>query len=221
MEFNEPLAGLGHLELEELDEEFGRGARQKQLRAARHRFDFLEQRPDAVAGAQALARDHRRLRQQRLGVAEIQDGVAALQAFDDPRDHLTHAAAIKIDDQLALGLAHLLHDDLLRGLGRDAPELDGIERILDEVADLDVRIVLARIAEADLTVGELDRLHLIRHHFPAAEGVVDTGVTMDSDARVDIALVTLARGGRKRRLDRQEDRLLIDALLARDRVDNH
>ena len=49
-----------------------------------------------------------------------------------------------VQDLLALGVADLLQDHLLRRLRADAAELDRLERLLDDVAELQVRIALGR-----------------------------------------------------------------------------
>ena len=51
---------------------------------------------------------------------------------------------------LALGVADLLEDDLLGGLGGDAAEFDRGQRIDDEVADRGVLLELLRALQVDL-----------------------------------------------------------------------
>src|SRR5882724_672736 len=60
--------------------------------------------------------------QQRLGAAEIDDDVAALEPTHDARDELALAVLVLVEDVLALGLAHALQDDLLGRLRGDAAE---------------------------------------------------------------------------------------------------
>src|SRR5262249_38336399 len=59
---------------------------------------------------------------------------------------------------LALGVAHLLHDHLLRRLCGDAPKVHRGQRFGDEVARLRGGILLARVCERDLVGRVLDRL---------------------------------------------------------------
>ena len=70
-----------------------------------------------------------------LGAAEIDDDVAELDALDDAGDDLAGAVLELLILALALGIADLLEDDLLGGLGGDAAEFDRRQRIDDEVAD--------------------------------------------------------------------------------------
>ena len=134
---DEALADLRHLDLEQLDQEFRRRAREEQLRAARLRPNLAQQALDAVLRLDRLARDQILARDEAFGIAaEVDIGAVAVDALDDAAHELARAALVRLDDLLALGLAHLLHDDLLRGLRRDAAELHGLHRLLDEPADL-------------------------------------------------------------------------------------
>src|SRR6185312_3612015 len=52
------------------------------------------------------------------------------------------------------------------------------------------------------------------------EGIVLAGLAVDGHARVDVAAVLLAGGGRKRRFQRLEDHVLVHALLVGDGIDD-
>ena len=60
--------------------------------------------------------------------------MAELDPLDDAGDDLA-GAVLEFSLPLALGVADLLEDDLLGGLGGDAAELDRRQRVDDEVAD--------------------------------------------------------------------------------------
>ncbi len=143
--------------------------------------------------------------------------VAALDALDDAVDELAHAVLVGFHDLGALGLADLLHDDLLGGLGADPAEIHGGHGFLDEIADLQVFVLLTGIGQQDLA---LLRFHLlvVRDHFPAAETLVLARVAVDGDPYLDITTVAIARGLRQRGLDGLEDHCLADALLVGDGV---
>src|SRR6185369_9866261 len=66
--------------------------------------------------------------------AQIDDDVAVFHALDRAVDDLADAIDVLVVHALALGIAHLLDDHLLGGLGGDAAELDGRQRLGDEVA---------------------------------------------------------------------------------------
>ena len=70
--------------------------------------------------------------------------VAALDALDGARQQVVVALEEVVQDLLALGVADLLQDHLLRRLRADAAELDRLERLLDHLAHLERRIALAR-----------------------------------------------------------------------------
>src|SRR6185295_15941647 len=68
-----------------------------------------------------LGRDLLRLREQRLDLAQVEQRVAALLLLDDARDDVSLTPGELLVRHLALGVAQLLEDDLLRGLRADAP----------------------------------------------------------------------------------------------------
>ena len=113
----------------------GCARRQEDLRAAVLAADRQDQRADAVADADHFARDLLVAADDALGAAEVDDDVAELDALDDAGDDLAGAVLELLILALALGVADLLEDDLLGGLGGDAAEFDRRQRIDDEVAD--------------------------------------------------------------------------------------
>ena len=74
-----------------------------------------------------------------LDAARLDDDVAALDALDRAGEQVVLALEEVVQDLLALGVADLLQDHLLRGLRADAAELDRLERLLDDVAQLQLR----------------------------------------------------------------------------------
>ena len=68
--------------------------------------------------------------------------------FTDAVDDLADAVLVLVELALALGLAHLLHDDLLGVLRGDAAEIERRQRLGDEVADLGLRIALLGVLRA-------------------------------------------------------------------------
>ena len=117
---------------------------------------------------------------------------------------------------LALGLAHFLHDDVLRGLRGDAAEIDRRQRIGDEIADLRLGIEFLRRVERDLRRFVLDRVGDLAeaHQLDLAVLAVDLG------ADVVFLPVFGAAGFLDRLLHRLQHFVAIDALVARDRVGN-
>ncbi len=134
------------------------GTREEDLRPAQLVADVVEKRPDAILGAEQLARDQIVAADDRLGPAEIDQGVAVL----DPLDLADHDLADPVLElvvlPLALGLAHALDDDLLRTLRGDPAEVDRWQGIQDMVADLGRGVAHLRVLEPDLTGIVLDRV---------------------------------------------------------------
>ena len=68
---------------------------------------------------------------------EVEQRVAVVALLDDPGDDVALAAGVLLVLEVALGLADPLQDDLLGGLGRDAPEVvRGVVPLPDDVAVL-------------------------------------------------------------------------------------
>ena len=128
----------------------GRRARQEQLRTALLGAHVLQVRLDAILRADRLARNHLVARDEAFGVAaEIDEHAVAIDALDDAGHQRADAALVFVHDLRALGLAHLLHDDLLGGLRGDAAERDRLHRHFDVAADFGFRVdVHARLPSA-------------------------------------------------------------------------
>ena len=62
------------------------------------------------------------------------------EALDDAVHQLADAAVVFVEDGVALGLAHLLHDHLLGGLRGDAPQHGGRLGNQQFAADFELRI---------------------------------------------------------------------------------
>src|SRR5207237_2416951 len=88
----------------------------------------------AVAGAVALARGLLAHREHRLGAAQVDDDVAALEAQGDAADDLALAVLVVVEDVLALGVAGALDGDLVGGLRGDAAEALAVGLELEDVA---------------------------------------------------------------------------------------
>ena len=169
-DLDQALAHFGHFELEELDEEFARGARQEQLRAARLGAHFLEERLDAVLALHDLARNHVGARHETFGVAaEVYIDAIAIDALDHARHQRADAILVRIDHLCALGLAHFLHDDLLGLLGGDAAEGHGFHGFLDEAADFGALVEVERVFEAQLALRNFE-FSLNRRRTPSSGG---------------------------------------------------
>jgi hypothetical protein len=130
------------------------------------------------------------------------------------------ARLVRLDDLLALRLAHLLHDDLLRRLSGDAAKLDRFHGLLDEAADLGFGIDVERILEPQLSRRLFDLSRVVGEDLPALKRVVAAARAIVRYAHVDVFAIALPRGGRERRLDGFEDHRFLDALLVGDCVND-
>ena len=140
------------------------GAGHEDLRSARLAAHVIDEGADAVAIAEVFARQRLVAPDDSLGPAEIDDHIAVLDALDDAVDDLANAALEFLVLALTLGLAHLLHDDLLGVLRRDPAEIERRQGLGDEVAHLRFRVLAAGFVERDLC-----RLQgHVFHHFEQA-----------------------------------------------------
>ncbi len=177
-------------------------ARQRDLGAlgrAAH-LEYVGANP--VSRVVALAEDLLPLRQDRLGLADLEDHVALLDPVHDAAQDLTFLTRELRVDALALGVAHFLEDHLLGRLGRDPPKVLRRPLLLqlELVVELRVRVQRLGVGEADLllVVGDL-RDHLLPAVHP------------------EIATLAVREEGRLQRL---EEDLLVDPLLAPHLLDN-
>ena len=178
------------------------------------RRDVVDVGADAVAVAHVLARDHLVAADDALGAAQVDDDVAVLDPLHRAVDDLADAVLVFAVVALALGLAHLLHDDLLGVLGGDAAEVERRQRLGDEVADLGLGVAALRILERDLRGVVLDGLDDGQH--PRQPRLAGLGVDLAAD--VVLRSVARLRGLLDRVLHGLDDDLAVDRLLARHRV---
>src|SRR4030095_13628535 len=146
-------------------------------------------RANAIADADHLARDLLVAADDALGAAEGDDDVAKFDALDDAGDDFAGAVLELFMLALALGVADLLEDDLLGGLGGDAAELDRGQRIDDKVADRWGLLELLRAPQVDLLQIILDTLDDVddAQQAKVAGGRVELGA--------DVVLGTVAGAG--------------------------
>ncbi|MNS76680.1 hypothetical protein D3C72_1102350 [compost metagenome] len=219
LDFHQALADFRHFQLEQLDHEFRRGAADEQLRATRLRTHFGQVTADAVAGTQDITRNALVLRNETFSVAaKVDIDVAALGALDHTSDQLAHTVGPRIDNLLALGFAHALHDHLLGGLGGDATEVGVLDLLFDVIADVHAFGFVDRVHQADLAIRRFHH-HVIGHHFPAAVGFVVAILVVDDHAGQHFLVgIALLRCRGQRGLDGIEDYFTRHALLVGDRV---
>src|SRR6478672_789332 len=208
---------------EQLGHEAGVRTRQHDLRALCLGADVIDVCADPVADVEHLARDGVVAAHDALAPAQVDDGVAGFDALDGAVDDLADAVLGLFVLVGALGLADLPGHDLTGHLGLDAAELERRQGLDIFLADEGLRIALGGVGQADHgRVVELFqlvfRLPVVRHDGDVArQGQL---ARLDVDLGADVVVGAVARFGAllDRLLDRLDDDLLVDVLLARDRI---
>ena len=211
-DLDDVVVNFRHFLGKQLGHELGMGARQEDLRAAWLLAHVHDVGAHPVAGGIVLARDALVAAQERFRPAQIHDHVAKFDALDQTVDDLADAVLVLFVLAFTLGLAHLLHDHLLGRLGGDAAEVDGRQRVDQEIADLRVRLGLARRFQVRL--GDLV-LHLLRHLDVARQPDL-AGRAVDGGADIVLVSVFRAPGLLNRLLHGFENLFALDSLVAGD-----
>jgi len=119
-DFDHLIGYLGYFLLEKPAHKVGMYARQNDAHAVVDFAHIEDERFDTAADVVAFSGDLFSARQNSLGLAQIDDGCASLEALDRAK----HQAALEPSklgkNRLAFGFADLLDDDLLGTLGGDA-----------------------------------------------------------------------------------------------------
>ncbi len=119
---------------------------------------------------------------------------------------------VLVEDRIALGLAHLLEDDLLGQLRGDAAQGTSVAVEPDLAAHLHVRRQFLGLGQRDLVQRVLDGL-LVGHHRLVDVGQNLAGLLVQLPAHVFLGLVELARGQGDGLLDGADNDAGFNALL--------
>ena len=122
-----------------------------------------------------------------------------------------------LQDLLALGVTDLLQDHLLGGLGTDTTEIDRLQRLLEVVTRLDLRIVLLGIGQRNLQV--FVDVFVVGNHLPTTEGLEVARITVDHDAHLGFVVDALLGRRCERQLKGTENDFLGDILFAGQCID--
>ena len=127
-----------------------------------------------------------------------------------------HAILVFLELLLALGVTHLLEDDLLGSLGGDASEIDRRQRFGDHVARLGSRIADLRFIERDLGSFVLDLVD------DRAQAMQARLARLRIDLGLDLVVLAIARlrSLLDRLFHRRDDDLLVDGFFTGYRVRN-
>src|SRR5437773_2318648 len=216
---DDPLLDLGDLRLEEPREVARVCARERDLRALGRAPHLEHVGAHAVARVVALPGDLLALGQDRLRLADLQDHVALLDPVHDAAEDLAFLADELRVDALALGVADLLEDDLLGGLGRDAAEV--LQRSVLQQLQLDAElgrgIERLGVSQRDLRL----RVGDVLDHLLALVDAEVARLAVDVDADVVGRPQALAGCRQQGSLQRLEEDLFVDPLLASELLDDH
>ena len=210
LDLDDAVIDLRHFLREQFSHELRMRTRQENLRPARLLAHVVDIGAHPLALTEALARQELVAAQHRLGAPEIDDDVAELDPLDEAVDDLADAVLELVVLPLALGIAHLLHNDLLRGLRRNASEINGRQRVGDEIADLGLGVQPLRRDERHLRRLVLDRVDDL-----AETQQTDLAVSaVDLGADVVFQAVFRAPGLLDGLLHRVQHLVLVDAFVA-------
>ena len=213
-DFDDVVVDFRHFLREQLRHEFRMGAAEENLRAALFFAHVEDDGADAVAGAEGLARQQLVAAQHRFAAAEIDSDIAKLDALHQTVDDLGLAVLELVELALALGLAHLLHDHLLRRLRGDAAEIDRRQFVDQEIADLGIGLAARGGFDRDLRVFVFD----IVDHLLHADQLDLASLAVDLGTDVVLVAVFRAAGLLNGLLHGGEHVVAVDTLLAGDRV---
>src|SRR5207249_3880079 len=173
---------------------------------------------DAIAGVVPLARDLLPRGQNRLGLADLEDHVALLDPVHDAAEDLALLARELGVDALAFRVPDLLQDHLFGRLGRDPTELLRRPLLLqlELVPQLGLPVECLGVGQADL---ELVVGHFLDDLLTAVDAQVAT-LAVDVHAHVIGRPQRLPRRRQQGRLQRLEEDLFVDPLLAPDLLDD-
>ena len=219
-DLQQALLDLGHLLAEQLDHEFGRGARQQDRSPTQGGIHFHDHGADTVTGAEVFLGDGLVAAQAAFHAAAFDDQVALVHALDGAGEDLLATLHEFAQQHFALGIADTLQHDLLGRHGTDAADRHRLDLLLDEVAHGNVGDAVLRVHQQLFRLGIL-QAGLVGHDQPAAEGFVFAAFTVDGNADIHLALVQLLGGLGQRHFDGAEHHVTLDVLFAGDRLDQH
>src|SRR5579859_5752451 len=239
LDLDETVGDLRHLELEQRPDQLRVAAREDDLRALRPRANLGDHGLDAASLLVALAVDLLGARQQRLDLAEVDEHVVAVACLLDDAGHdLALPVLVLLVHHLALGLADPLQDHLLRGLRGDAAEVLrrhvlALDLLLGHVRPVEVKVVVRDEHVRLLARLDLERLELLVRALAGLfeqlflevlrkldrEDAEVAGLVVELDGGVPGGARRLLVGGEERVLERLDQRVFLDALLALDRAD--
>jgi hypothetical protein len=130
LDLDHAVGDLGDLQLEEPLDQPGVGAGDDDLGALRGAPYLDDVGLEAGVGLGPLVGHLLRLGQQRLHLAQVEQGVAAVALLDDAGDDVAFAVGVLLELAVTLGFADALAHDLTEGLSSNAAHLFLLRRVV-------------------------------------------------------------------------------------------
>src|SRR6185437_1825183 len=209
------IVNFGHFHFKKALHQGGIGARDDDLRPLRGAIHGANGDTQAITDVVGLEAGLLALGQPGFGSAEVHDKVRAFGALHDAIEHLADAGVVFVVDRVALGLAHLLQNNLLRGLRGDSAQHSGGLGLGNFRADFDLRTLLAGFGERNFMEG----IGRFFDHLADRKHVHLAGFRIELGAQVFFGAVILARRDDHRVFDCGDDHIRFDVLLPADLLD--
>ena len=204
------VVDLRHFHFEQALHQASVRARNDHLRPLRGPIHHLDHHAQSLSYVVSFQFGLLALRQPRFRPPHIHDQVRAFGALHDHRHQLAHPRVIFVENRVALGLAHLLQNHLLRRLRRNASQYVRRLRRQNLRSDFRGRIFLLGVRQADFLFRVSyfldDHVHREHVHLP--------GFLVELCAQILFRLVILPRRHYHRVFDRRHHDFRLDMLLA-------
>ena len=214
LDLDNAVIDFGHFLGKELCHELVAGARQENLRTTLLFTDIDDIGTHPVALAQVLARDHLLTADHRLGTTKVDRDRIAFRTFHRTDNNLADTVLVFLVLTGTLGVAHLLRDHLLCGLGRDPAKFDRRQRLAPEFTKRERRLLFRAVGNAHLRGVVLDFLD----HFDPALQRDRAGLAVDHRANVTVETVFRTAGFLDRLFHGDHHLFALDRFFARHHI---
>ncbi len=210
-----PFRHLGHLTVEELDQEMRMSPAQDDLRTLADLLHVEHVGADPIPLAINLLGNLLLGRQHRLGLPYVHDHPRFVDPLHDAMDDLALAPPELLVDHFALGIFHLLNDDLLGRLSCDAPQGLGAHADSQLIAQGDFGIEHESLLQRHFLV----RIGYGFHHLLELKSLNLAEFLIEGDVQVQLAPVLFLDGGLDGLFKCVDQRLAVNPLFSAHLID--
>src|SRR5690606_14221883 len=146
--------------------------------------------------------------------------VALVHALDGAGENLFATCHEFVEQHFALCVTNFLQDYLLGSHRTDTPDWQRLDLLFNELTDLNTWNAVFRIHQHFFSLGVL-QTGIIRHHHPAAEGVVIAAAAINRTANIRFAFVQLFGSLRQSHLNGAKHHIAFYVLFARNGLNQH